>query len=81
MLSFAYRRFDGVMPEPSELDDEDRCNASTLLDVPIQSSVHTGVLAARLCMTGPWGGNGQRQPPMAAAGYACSVAITRLHAM
>ncbi len=24
MLSFAYKRFDGVMPEPGELDDEDR---------------------------------------------------------
>ena len=24
MLSFAYRRFDGVVPEPGELDDEDR---------------------------------------------------------
>jgi len=24
MLSFAYKRFDGVVPEPGELDDEDR---------------------------------------------------------
>ena len=24
MLSFAYKRFDGVVPEPGDLDDEDR---------------------------------------------------------
>jgi hypothetical protein len=23
MLSFAYKRFDGMVPEPGELDDED----------------------------------------------------------
>jgi methionyl-tRNA synthetase len=24
MLSFAYKRFDGVVPDPGDLDDEDR---------------------------------------------------------
>jgi methionyl-tRNA synthetase len=30
MLSFAYKRFDGVVPEPGELDAEDRALLETV---------------------------------------------------